>query len=104
MADIQDFFNNFLPNKLKTSPELATEINGVYVFELEGAGTWTVDCTEGGGVSEGGVDDPGCVVSATADDFGTLLDNPASGLMLFSSGKLRVTNVGMALSLQKLLS
>ena len=36
-------------------------------------------------------------------DFGTLLDNPAQGMMLFTMGKLKVSNVGLALSLQKIL-
>jgi hypothetical protein len=104
VANLADFFNNYLPKKLAEHPEIAAGINGVYLFDLEGAGQWTVDCTNGGSVREGSCEDPGCVVSATGADFEGLLDNPSSGMMLFSTGKLRVTNVGMALNLQKLLS
>jgi len=104
MADVQNFFSEYLPNKLKENPGLASEIGAVYTFEIEGAGQWTVDLTDGAGsVAEGGHADPGCVVSAHADDFAALIDNPAQGMMLFISGKLKVTNPGLALSLQKIL-
>jgi hypothetical protein len=105
MADINDFFSNELPKKLQENPDLASDINASYVFDIDGAGQWTVDLTEGSGsVAEGGMEDPGCVVTAAADDFNTLLDNPAQGMMLFTMGKLKVSNVGLALSLQKILS
>lgn len=105
MADTQDFFANYLPNKLKDNPSLAKDINAVYVFDIDGAGKWTVDLTQDGGiVQEGAAENPGCTVTAAKKDFETLLDNPAQGMMLFTMGKLKVTNVGLALSLQKLLS
>ncbi|MFT5453866.1 MAG: hypothetical protein ACI9K2_000342 [Myxococcota bacterium] len=105
MADTRDFFENFLREKLASHPELAKEIGAVYVFDVDGAGSWTVDLTEGTGtISEGGHDDPGCTVSAKQKDFEALLDNPNSAMMLFAMGKLKVTNVALAISLQKLLS
>lgn len=105
MADVNDFFSNYLPKKLEENPDLAADIGSVYVFDIDGAGQWTVDLTDGSGsVAEGAVDEPGCTVTANAEDFGTLLDNPAQGMMLFTLGKLKVSNVGLALSLQKILS
>jgi len=105
MADLNDFFSNYLPNKLSDNPDLAKDIAAVYVFDLDGFGQYTVDLTDGNGtVAEGNHDNPGCVVSAKADDFKNLLDNPSSGMMMFTMGKLKVTNVALALSLQKLLS
>lgn len=105
MADLNDFFNNYLPNKLAGNPDLAKEVNAIYVFDLDGFGQWTVDLTDGNGtVSEGAHDDAGCTVTAKSSDFESLLDNPSSGMMLFTMGKLKVTNVALALSLQKILS
>ncbi len=105
MADVADFFANALPEKLKNNPDLASDINASYVFDIEGAGQWTVDLTEPPGtVSEGAIEEPGCTVSANVEDFGTLLDDPGQGMMLFTMGKLKVTNVGLALSLQRILS
>ena len=105
MADTNDFFSNYLPEKLSENPDLAKEINAVYQFDIENAGTWTVDLTSGDGeVREGAAEDPGCTVTAGKEDFEKLLDNPAQGMMLFTMGKLKVSNVGLALSLQKILS
>jgi hypothetical protein len=104
VADIQKFFSEKLPTKLKENPGLSADINNTYLFDIDGAGAWVVDLTKTPGeVREGKIDNAGCVVSAAADDLGTLLDNPASGMMLFTMGKLKVTNIGLALSLQKLL-
>lgn len=105
MSETSAFFNEFLPNKLKENPDLAPEIGAVYVFDIDGAGTWTVDLTSGSGtITEAGHDDPGCTVSAKQADFESMLSNPSSAMMLAMTGKLKVTNVGLALSLQKLLS
>lgn len=104
MADVNDFFGNYLPNKLSENPGLAEEINAIYQFDIENAGTWTVDLTNGGEVKDGPVEEPGCTVTANKEDFEQLLDNPASGMMLFTMGKLKVSNVGLALSLQKILA
>jgi hypothetical protein len=104
MADVTTFFSDYLPNKITENPDLAKEINAVYQFDIEGLGTWTVDLTDAGTVAEGAHDDPGCVVTCASEDFGTLLDNPAAGMMLFTMGKLKVSNVGLAMSLQKILS
>ena len=58
MADLKDFFGDFLPKKLKDNPDLVAEIDGVYQFDLEGAGQWTVACTGDGSVTEGPCDEP----------------------------------------------
>ena len=50
------------------------------------------------------LEDAGCVVNVAKADFETLLDDPSQGMMLFTMGKLQVSNVGLALSLQQLLS
>ncbi len=94
MADIEGFFNQYLPKKLAENPTLAGDINAIYVFDIDGEGAWTVDLTSGEGeVRQGGCDTAGCTVSAKKKDFETLLDKPASGMMLFTMGKLKVTNV-----------
>ena len=104
MSDVAAFFNDEMPAKLQEHPELAEDINAVYQFDIEGSGTWTVDLTTPPGtVSEGPHDEPGCVVTCAEEDFQSLLENPANGMMLFTMGKLRVSNVGLALSLQTLI-
>lgn len=104
MADTNDFFTNWLPNKLATNPDLVKSINAVYQFDIEGAGQWSVDLTGDGTITQGAHANPGCVVTASKADFEQMLENPSSAMMLFMSGKLKVTNVGLGISLQKLLS
>ena len=104
MADTNDFFTNWLPNKLANNPDLVKSINAVYVFDIDGAGQWTVDLTGKGEIKPGAHDSPGCTVSASKADWEQMLDNPSSAMMMFMSGKLKVTNVGLGISLQKLLS
>lgn len=105
MADVQDFFSNYLPNKLAQNPQIAKDINAIYQFDIEDAGTWTVDLTgDKGEVRQGASGNAGCTVSAKKADFESMLDNPQAAMMLFMQGKLKVSNVGLALSLQKILS
>lgn len=104
MSDVAAFFNETMPAKLKEHPDLAEDIAAIYQFDIEGAGTWTVDMsTPPGSVTEGPHEEPGCVVTCAEEDFASLLENPANGMMLFTMGKLKVSNVGLALSLQKIL-
>lgn len=104
MADVSDYFNNELPAKLAANPDLSTEVNAVYQFDI-GDNIWTVDLREGENkVITGAANNADCVVTCAESDFAGLLDKPASGMMLFTMGKLKVSNVGLALSLQKILS
>ena len=104
MADTNEFFSSVLPERLTTSPDLAKEIGAVYQFDIDGAGTWTVDLTGAGTVAEGPHDSPNCTVTAAKADFDKMLDNPGSAMMLFMSGKLKITDPGLGLKLQKLLA
>lgn len=104
MADVAAFFEQYLPEKIANNPSLVTDIASVYQFNLGDAGQWIVDLTtEGGAVSAGEHADPGCVVTAAGADFGKLLDNPASAMMLFTMGKLKVSNISLGMKLQQLL-
>lgn len=103
MADVNAFFTSYLPKKLAKNPSIVEEINAIYQFNLDGAGQWIVDLTqEGGKISEGVSDDPGCVVTAKGSDFGKLLDNPAKAMFMFTMGKLKVSNISLGMALQKL--
>jgi len=104
MADTKDFFSNWLPNKLSSNPDLVKSINAVYQFDIDGAGQWACDLTGVGTVTEGPHPNPGCVVSASKADWEQIIDNPSSAMMMFMSGKLKVSNVALGISLQKLLA
>lgn len=104
MADTNEFFNATLPAALKNNPDVVTEIGAIYVFDIDGAGQWTVDLTGDGTVAEGAADGAGCTVTAAKGDFEGMLDNPSSAMMLFMANKLKVSDVPLGLKLQKLLS
>lgn len=104
MADVQEFFESYLPNRLSEAPEIVESINAVYQFDLGDAGNWTVDLTQpGGAITRGTHDAPGCVVSAKSEHFAKLLDNPDSSMMMFTMGQLKVSNLSLGMQLRKLL-
>ena len=102
MADTSDFFNNFLPAKLENDPSVK-DIGAVYLFDIGGAGQWTVDLKEGT-VTEGGHESPDCTVSCDKDNWEQMLDNPGMAMMLFGQGQLRIDNLQLGMSLQQILS
>jgi hypothetical protein len=96
---------DYLPEKLVAKPDLASTVNAVFQFDVTGAGVWTIDlATPGGVVKEGHAENAGCVITVGKDDWEKLLDNPGVAMQLFMTGKLKVTNVGLALQLQKILA
>ena len=104
-ADTQDFFQNWLPAKLASQPSLASDIHAVYVFDMGDSGSWTVDLTvPGGQVRAGGHPNPGCTVTVSKDDFDQLLTRQSSAAMMLMSGKLKVSNMVLGISLRKLLT
>jgi putative sterol carrier protein len=104
MADTNEFFSDYLPNKVKNDPSLAEDINAVFQFNIEGAGEWTLDLTGEGSVAEGTHDDPGCVLTCDKETWETILDNPSEAMKMFMFGKLKASNIGLATKLQKILA
>lgn len=102
MADTNEFFSTYLPNKLASNPTLK-EIGAVFQFDITGAGTWTLDLSAGE-VREGAAENAGCVVTCGKEDWEKMLDNPSMGMQLFMMGRLKASNLGLATQLQKILS
>ncbi len=104
MADTREFFEKFMPEKLLTNPGLAPSVNAIYQFDVTGAGTWTLDLTGTGEVREGAAAAPRCVINVAQADWEAMLDKPALAMQLFMMGKLKASNVALALQLQKILA
>ena len=105
MADTKQFFSEFLPARIAKDPALAQSVNAVYQFEIAGAGTWTLDLTPAvNQVTEGAATNPGCVLKADKETWEKILDNPSLAIQMAMMGKLRVSNIGLATQLQKILS
>src|SRR6185369_12973457 len=41
----EEFFNDIIPKKLKEFPDILNSVRAAYQFNIEGAGTWTIDVT-----------------------------------------------------------
>jgi putative sterol carrier protein len=78
-------------------------MNNSYVFEIEGAGTWTVDVTDGKvAVTEGG-GDADATIRASEETFQAIASGEQNPTTAYMSGKLKVDgDMGAALKLQKL--
>ena len=103
MADTTEFFTAYLPKKIEETPDLASTVEAIIQFDIEGAGTWTVDLKNGAEVREGADEGNDCVVTCAKEDWENLLDNPSLGMMLFMQGKLKASNLALATKLQNIL-
>jgi putative sterol carrier protein len=107
-TSVKEFFDNKVPEVLRTNPEKAKDVAAVYLFKIAGddGGTWTADllaspptCVRG----ESGT--PQCTIEASDGDFRAMIDGgmPAA-MQLFFSGKLKVSgDANLAPRLSKLL-
>ena len=104
MSKTEGFFNEYLPNKIEKNPDLATSVNAVFQFNIDGAGTWYVNLKGGSEVQSGTHDAPDCVITASQDTWETMLESPGSAPMLVMTGKMKVSDLGQAMKLQKILA
>ncbi len=104
MADTQEFFSEFLPQKLKDNPELRT-MGAIYQFDISGAGTWSLDLNgdDTAGVKEGPTEGATCVITTDKNTWEGILDNPGKAMQAFMMGKLKASNIGQATKLQQIL-
>jgi putative sterol carrier protein len=100
MASVQEFFEA-LPSRV--DPERIAGMNDTYVFEIEGAGTWTVAIADGTiNVTEGG-GDADCTFSASAENFEKIVAGEQNPTTAYMTGKLKIKgDMGAAMRLQKL--
>ena len=107
-TSVKAFFDQKVPDVLKTSPEKAQDVAAVYLFRINGpdGGTWTVDLVSSPPFCEPGEHGtPQCTVESSDADFRSMIDGGVQAAMsLFFSGKLKVTGDPMlATKLTKLL-
>lgn len=95
------------PARFVAKPTLAKEVNTVYEFNITGptGGVWTADITEAGGgkITEGSTGTSQCTVTMADQLFVDIMNKKTNTQMAFMSGKLKVSNVNLALKLVKVL-
>jgi putative sterol carrier protein len=96
----REFFES-LPGRV--DPAKTAGMNESYVFEIDGAGTWTVKLVDGAvTVSEG---DAGgdCTISTSNEVFERVIRGEQNATTAYMTGKLKVKgDIGAAMKLQKL--
>jgi putative sterol carrier protein len=96
----REFFEN-LESRVDSSKTAG--MNNSYVFEIDGAGTWRVDVTDGDvSVTEGG-GDADATIRASEETFEAIASGEQNPTTAYMTGKLKVEgDMGAALKLQKL--
>ena len=107
VASVKELFETVMPAKLKNKPDVVTKINSTYQFNISGpgGGSWTIDCTQPGGVVTAGTSPTAkCTVVCTDTDFLSIVNGKLNPTMAFMSGKLKVQgDMGLAMKLQQIL-
>lgn len=99
----KEYFENKVPENLKTKADKLTSINAIYEFNITGpnGGVWTLDLTApGGAVSAGSSGKANCTITMEDENFSKLVTGQLNAQMAFMTGKLKVAgNMGLALKL-----
>jgi putative sterol carrier protein len=101
MPTAQEFFES-LPSRV--TPDRIEGMNNTYVFDIEGAGVWSVAVGDGAiTVSEGASDDADCTFSASDETFAKIASGEQNATTAYMTGKLKIKgDMGAAMKLQKI--
>jgi len=100
MAGVKEFFDGL---ESRADPSKIAGMTNSYLFDIEGAGKWTVK-VEGGNVNvtEGG-DDADAVITTSEETFEKIISGEQNPTSAYMTGKLKVKgDMGAAMKLQKL--
>jgi putative sterol carrier protein len=100
MGTVQEFFEG-LPSRV--TPDRIEGMTNTYVFDIEGAGQWTVAIADGViNVSEG-AGDADCTFSTSEENFEKIVAGEQNPTTAYMTGKLKIKgDMGAAMKLQKL--
>ena len=100
MASVQEFFEG-LPSRV--TPERIEGMTNTYVFDIEGAGVWTVAIADGAATVTEGAGDADCTFSTSEENFEKIVAGEQNPTTAYMTGKLKIKgDMGAAMKLQKL--
>ena len=100
MGSVQEFFQG-LPARV--SAERIAGMTNTYVFEIEGAGVWTVAIADGAVTVTEGAGDADCTFSASQENFEKIVAGEQNPTTAYMTGKLKIKgDIGAAMKLQKI--
>jgi putative sterol carrier protein len=101
MSDAVSEFFAGLPSRVDAAKTAG--MNNSYVFDIEGAGTWTVKVADGSVTVDEGDTGGDCTISTSAETFVKVLKGEQNPTAAYMSGKLKIKgDMGAAMKLQKL--
>ena len=101
MSSVKEFFEA-LPARV--DPARTAGVNNTYVFDIAGAGVWTVAVKDGGlEVSEGDTGRGDVTISSSEEVFERIVAGEQNPTTAYMTGKLKIKgDMGAAMKLQKL--
>jgi putative sterol carrier protein len=98
---VREFFDG-LESRVDTSRTAG--MTNTYVFDIDGAGQWTVAVDDGKvGVTEGVSPDADCTITSSQENFERIVAGELNPTSAYMTGKLKVKgDMGAAMKLQKL--
>ena len=101
MSDsVSEFFQR-LPSRVDAAKTAG--MNNSYVFDIEGAGAWTVRVADGSVTVDEGDTGGDCTISTSAETFEKVVKGEQNPTAAYMSGKLKIKgDMGAAMKLQKL--
>jgi putative sterol carrier protein len=100
MTTAQEFFDN-LESRADTSKTAG--MTNSYLFDIDGAGKWTVNVDDGRINVTQGAEDADAVISTSEETFEKIVSGEQNATSAYMTGKLKVKgDMGAAMKLQKL--
>ena len=100
MPTAKEFFEA-LPTRV--TPDRIQGMNNTYVFDIEGAGVWTVAVADGAITVSEGSSDADCTFSASEETFEKIASGEQNATTAYMTGKLKIKgDMGAAMKLQKI--
>jgi putative sterol carrier protein len=101
MGTVQEFFEE-LPGRV--TPDRIEGMNNTYVFDIEGAGAWTVAIADGAvTVTDGAAGDSDCTFTTSEENFEKIVAGEQNPTTAYMTGKLKIKgDMGAAMKLQTL--
>ena len=100
MGTVQEFFEG-LPSRV--TPDRIEGMNNTYVFDIEGAGAWTVAIADGTITVTDGVGEGDCTFSTSEENFEKIVAGEQNPTTAYMTGRLKIKgDMGAAMKLQKI--
>ena len=101
MADsVKEFFDSL---ESRADPDKLAGLDTSYLFDIEGAGRWTVKVDDGKVTATEGGESADCTITSSQETFQRIVDGDLNPTSAYMTGKLKIKgDMGAAMKLQKL--